>query len=226
MTTNLKNGYGISFNEWVLNNDIKNELRLLLIISSLSANKGYCNANNKYFAELFNETEENISRKLNKLVKNGYLEIEYDKKGSSIIGRRLRLIKISMVTVDKNINGDNLIKINNNKERNIIINNNISKEKFKKPTIEEIQEYCLERRNGIDANYFYDFYESKGWMIGKNKMKDWKSAIRTWERNHKEDNKNSKNKPIPEWFDKEIEMQESTNDTDFKDFIEEFRNAK
>lgn len=225
MTTNLKNGYGISFNEWVLDNDIKNELRLLLIISSLSANKGYCNANNKYFAELFNETEENISRKLNKLVKNGYLEIEYDKKGSSIIGRKLRLIKISMVTVDKNINGDNLIKINNNKERNIIINNNISKEKFKKPTIEEIQEYCFERRNGIDANYFYDFYESKGWMIGKNKMKDWKSAIRTWERNYKEDNKNVRT--IPNWFNQEIEVsEEKTNDEEFKDFIEEFRNAK
>jgi len=225
MTTNLKNGYGISFNEWVLDNDIKNELRLLLIISSLSANKGYCNASNKYFAELFNETEENISRKLNKLVKNGYLEIEYDKKGSSIIGRKLRLIKISMVTVDKNINGDNLIKINNNKERNIIINNNISKEKFKKPTIEEIQEYCFERRNRIDANYFYDFYESKGWMIGKNKMKDWKSAIRTWERNHKEDNKNVRT--IPNWFNQEIEVsEEKTDDEEFKDFIEEFRNAK
>ena len=54
---------------------------------------------------------------------------------------------------------------------------------FKKPTVEEIKEYCDSRDNGIDANSFYDFYESKGWMIGKNKMKDWKSAVRTWERN-------------------------------------------
>lgn len=56
---------------------------------------------------------------------------------------------------------------------------------FKKPTIEEIKEYCLERNNDIDAEYFYDFYESKNWYVGKNKMKDWKASIRTWERNNK-----------------------------------------
>ena len=53
---------------------------------------------------------------------------------------------------------------------------------FRKPTVEEIEAYCLERNNGIDAGEFYDFYESKGWMIGKSKMKDWKAAVRTWER--------------------------------------------
>lgn len=56
---------------------------------------------------------------------------------------------------------------------------------FKKPSIEEIKEYCLERNNSIDAEYFYDFYESKNWYVGKNKMKDWKASIRTWERNNK-----------------------------------------
>lgn len=58
--------------------------------------------------------------------------------------------------------------------------NNIGR--FTPPTLEEVQAYCDERENGIDAQAFIDFYESKGWMIGKNKMKDWKSAIRTWER--------------------------------------------
>lgn len=61
--------------------------------------------------------------------------------------------------------------------------NNIKRNVFEKPTVEEIQEYCDSRENGLDANYFYDFYESKNWMIGKNKMKDWKAAVRTWERN-------------------------------------------
>ena len=97
---------------------------------------------------------------------------------------------------------------------------------FKKPSIEEIKEYCLERKNGINANYFYDFYESKGWMIGKNKMKDWKSAVRTWERNKNAEKDTRTNRPIPEWFNQNIELQESTDDTDFQDFIEEFRNAK
>lgn len=53
---------------------------------------------------------------------------------------------------------------------------------FSPPTIDEIQEYCRSRNNNVDPEQFYDFYESKGWMIGKNRMKDWKAAVRTWER--------------------------------------------
>ena len=53
---------------------------------------------------------------------------------------------------------------------------------FLPPTQEEVEAYCLERQNNVDAQKFIDFYEAKGWMIGKNKMKDWKAAVRTWER--------------------------------------------
>ena len=53
---------------------------------------------------------------------------------------------------------------------------------FTPPTIEEVLEYCRSRNNNVDPEQFYDFYESKGWMIGKNRMKDWKAAVRTWER--------------------------------------------
>lgn len=59
-------------------------------------------------------------------------------------------------------------------------------QKFTPPTIEEIQEYCKERNNTVDAERFYDFYSSKGWMVGKNKMKDWKASVRTWESKQKE----------------------------------------
>ena len=62
------------------------------------------------------------------------------------------------------------------------ITNVIPKKKFTPPTVSEVEEYCQERQNRIDAQSFVDFYESKGWMVGKNKMKDWKAAIRTWER--------------------------------------------
>lgn len=65
---------------------------------------------------------------------------------------------------------------------------------FVKPTVEEVRAYCQERNNGIDAEAFISFYESKGWMIGKNKMKDWKAAVRTWERSRKEEKKNEKPK--------------------------------
>lgn len=55
--------------------------------------------------------------------------------------------------------------------------------RFTPPSVDEVRAYCEERRNGIDAQAFFDFYESKGWFVGKNKMKDWKAAVRTWERN-------------------------------------------
>ena len=56
---------------------------------------------------------------------------------------------------------------------------------FIPPTAEEVREYCEQRQNGIDPDEFVNFYQSKGWYIGKNKMKDWKAAVRTWERNRK-----------------------------------------
>ena len=52
---------------------------------------------------------------------------------------------------------------------------------FTPPSIDEVSAYCAERKNGIDPQHFVDFYEAKGWMVGKNKMKDWKAAVRTWE---------------------------------------------
>lgn len=58
--------------------------------------------------------------------------------------------------------------------------------RFVKPTIEEVQAYCTERGNNVDAQRWYDFYESKGWKVGRNPMKDWKASIRTWERGENE----------------------------------------
>jgi len=53
---------------------------------------------------------------------------------------------------------------------------------FKEPEVEEVKAYCTERMNKVDAQTFVDFYASKGWMVGPNKMKDWKACIRTWEK--------------------------------------------
>jgi hypothetical protein len=57
---------------------------------------------------------------------------------------------------------------------------------FIKPTREEILAYCRERQSTVSSSAFYDFYESKGWMVGKNHMKDWKAAVRTWEQKDKQ----------------------------------------
>lgn len=52
---------------------------------------------------------------------------------------------------------------------------------FAPPSLEELKKYCEERKNSVNPQNFLDFYSSKGWMIGKNRMKDWRAAVRTWE---------------------------------------------
>lgn len=60
------------------------------------------------------------------------------------------------------------------------------KERFKPPTVQEVQDYCNERQNGIQAYTFVNFYQSKGWKVGNQPMKDWKAAVRTWEQKNKQ----------------------------------------
>jgi hypothetical protein len=55
------------------------------------------------------------------------------------------------------------------------------KKNFSPPSTDDIMKYCRERNNAVDPQMFMDFYTAKNWMIGKNKMKDWKAAVRTWE---------------------------------------------
>lgn len=55
------------------------------------------------------------------------------------------------------------------------------KKRFSPPTFEDVKAYCLERNKGVDPERWYNHYTANGWMVGKNKMKDWKAAVRTWE---------------------------------------------
>ncbi len=120
----MKGGYAICLNEWALDKEIKNEIRLLIIISSLTAKEGYCYASNKYFSELFDEDESTISRKIKKLQDKEYITIDYEKRGCEIVSRKIRLTKISIddcqkyqSTIDENV------KENNTSINNTSINN-------------------------------------------------------------------------------------------------------
>ena len=72
---------------------------------------------------------------------------------------------------------------------------NIKRKVFTKPTAEEVKAYCSERKNNVDPDKFIDFYESKGWVIGKNPMKDWKACVRTWEKGGSSPPKSFPSKP-------------------------------
>ena len=79
---------------------------------------------------------------------------------------------------------------------NVNVNDNDKKEntlkgvkemRFAPPTLKDVREYCQEKGYAIDVERFVDFYSSKGWMVGKNKMKDWKAAVRNWVRSQREE---------------------------------------
>lgn len=63
--------------------------------------------------------------------------------------------------------------------------------RFVKPTEEEVRQYCLERGNSVDAVAFCAYYESKGWLVGKSPMRDWRAAVRTWEIRERQNNVNN-----------------------------------
>ena len=70
----------------------------------------------------------------------------------------------------------------NNNKNNVVA----PPRRFTPPTVEDVRAYCKERGNAVDPERFVDFYESKGWRVGNQPMKDWKAAVRTWEKRDKE----------------------------------------
>ncbi|MBQ6628539.1 MAG: hypothetical protein IJI98_11050 [Methanosphaera sp.] len=102
-------------------------------------------------------------------------------------------------------------KTNQNENTSNDVNVNVNGNVFKKPTLEEVEEYCRERNNNVDAETFINFYESKGWFVGKNKMKDWKACVRTWEKKSKHIIAKEE-KTVPDWFEQQLENQEPTKE--------------
>ncbi len=80
------------------------------------------------------------------------------------------------------------------------------KDKDKVPNLEEVRSYCLERNNGVNPEAWINHYQAKGWMIGKSKMRDWKAAVRTWEKNETAPQQISK--PSPHEYIAEIKRKQ------------------
>ena len=146
----MNNGYSICFNEWALDSEIKDELGLLLIISSLCAEKGHCWATNEYFAKLFNVSEVTISRKIKKLENKKYITIEYEKRGCEVKKRTIRLTKLIIDGYQSCYSTINKVdKENNINNKNTNINNNIYSREIEKNIIDYLNKK-------LDSNYKYD----------------------------------------------------------------------
>ena len=145
-------------------------------ITALCNMNGKCTASTQYFCRLYEVSRGSIQNWLKMLDDNGYIErtVIFRQGSKEIMSRYIKLKdkgSLKNYTDNTNINITNTNLTDSNK-----------KAFFKKPTFDEVNNYCLERNNNIDPEAFIDFYESKNFMIGKNKMKDWKAAVRTWEK--------------------------------------------
>ena len=116
-----------------------------------------------------------VSKMDTECIQNGYI-------GKDSIGK----VSIDKNSIDKDSKGES---VRGEKAK-----------RFYPPTLDEVKQYCEERKNNIDPMAFIDFYSSKGWMIGKNRIKDWKAAVRTWERKRKEKSK-AESSVYDEWRD-------------------------
>ena len=185
------NYYAILSAEVRYDDRLKANVKLLYAeITALCNMNAECFASNKYFADLYKKEKGTISGWVSQLVKYGYVEVRYTyKEGTRQISHRYvkiinkGMLKISKTLCDKNLKS-NTTSINTMKGN--------TKGNFKKPTIIQVKEYCTDRKNNVDAETFCDFYESKGWQIGKEIMKNWKACVRTWEKSSRKNNINDK----------------------------------
>lgn len=145
-------------------------------------------------------------------------------KGAVIKDEELRNgVKFCSYTINPNWHGMSKIDMGgiseidtNNKD--IDIHNTLSikgRSKFQKPSIEEIRRYCTERMLDVDAEQFFNFYESKGWKVGKSPMVSWRAAIATWagrqEKERKVAPKERKKKSV---FEQNLEVMDQMFGTD------------
>ena len=172
----------------VLNKELARQVGLkeAILLADLISKEEYFIANGMTDGWFFN-TEANIEkdttltpyqqRKCLKTLKTS-LVLETKRKGIPA-KQYFKINELQVIKLLNNLSATNLTSINKNKEIKII------NKLFTVPMISEVESYCLERKNNIEAESFINFYDSKGWMVGKNKMKDWRACIRTWEMREK-----------------------------------------
>ena len=145
---------------------------------------GKCTASTEYFCRLYEVSKVSVQKWLKNLEDNNHIRRvnKYKLQGSKQI--ECRVITLVNVPSKEKLSDNTNINITNT---NLTDSN--KKAFFKKPTLDEVKNYCILRKNNIEAEAFIDFYESKNFMIGKNKMKDWKACVRTWESREKKNPK-------------------------------------
>ena len=117
----------------------------------------------------------------------------------------------------KKLDSEKLGTNNNNIKNNKEDKKEIYKERFKKPTLEEVKEYCKQRNSSVNPNVFYEYFETGNWVDSKgNKVKNWKQKIITWEKQQPKQ-KTANEEIIPDWFNKDLNKKEDKKESDLTD---------
>ena len=113
--------------------------------------------------------------------------------------------ELKQLQVNKNNVYEMYTKCIHSIDKNSIVENSIDNNRFKKPTLEEVKEYCKQRNSSVDPKVFFEYFETGNWVDSKgNKVKNWKQKIITWEKNKKP----KKEEKLPTWFNQDQELQE------------------
>lgn len=192
---------------------------LFLEIDSFTSRNKDCYFSNEYIAELLDVNETNANKILSSLIRKGYvIKTRFD-------GRHRYVKTALQYTTSQNCddckpelseeasqgcqyqqcsfaaegNHNNTYNNQNNneeeKDKEKEDESSSKKKRFAKPTVEEIRQYVESQNYHVDAERFFDYYESNGWSVGRSSMKDWQAAVRTWERNRNDGNKSTSSMP-------------------------------
>lgn len=183
--------------------------KILLGNELIEVKRGSFITSEKKLMESWGWGKEKVRRFLKLLEADGMIEKKTDRKKTTINIVNYSVFQVLQTTnrpqtdyqqtdsrppADTNNNDNNY---NNDNNKYFIVDKPKGKiKKFITPTIEDVKAYCVERKNNVDPERFIDYYTSNGWKVGKNPMKDWKAAVRTWERrNNNEGNSGDTKEP-------------------------------
>lgn len=163
----------LSSEDWVVLDDASRVLAVAILLIA-SRNNGYIDGSRKGLRYIQRVAYLNSEPDLNPLIETGFLIAD-----STMLADASELHRSVRPETETETETETEKKGRGERKND---------KRFAPPTVEEVRQYITERGSSIDPERFVDFYESKGWMVGRNKMKSWKACVRTWERKSEQEN--------------------------------------
>jgi hypothetical protein len=208
-------GYFTIVPNYILNHSTAVAQALYLQLKRLAGEKGVAYPGSRYLRDKLKISQPTLRKEFKYLLEKGWIEYAGEKEIETDGGQQkiksYRIVDIWQINNKTYQRGEKIDtpcqrgekidtqgvksggeKIDTKEDPCIKIHSSNKRVAFAPPSLPEVSSYCLERKNKVNPQGWMDFYISKGWMIGKNKMKDWRAAVRTWESREKKETEDSK----------------------------------